>query len=539
MTSSPVEGRSGRTVALSLVSHTNVGKTTLARTLLGRDIGEVRDEAHVTETAERYTLVESPDGDRLELWDTPGFGDSRRLAKRFASSGNPLGWFMSEVWDRFRDRPFYSAQRAIRNILDEADVVLYLVNAAEQPDDIDYLDAELQVLTVLGKPVIVLLNQLGKPRGALAEQALLDRWRERLEPAHCVSDVLPLDAFARCWVQEGRLLTAVSRAIVDDGQRRGMNRLRSAWRERQHALWRQAMAVLAARLTRAALDAEPLASADWSTRLGQVGAALGLKRSDRQTPREIAEAALAERLEGDLRESTEALIRLHGLDGAAATEVQKRLAAHFQQREGASEGRAAVWGGLLTGALAGLKADVLAGGLTLGGGMLAGGIVGALGGAGVARGFNLMRGVESPMVVWSDTVLDEMVVSALLTYLAVAHYGRGRGDWTIAEHPPEWGEAVRAAIAPDLGALHEVWSRRKPQPFRPSAAALARSTTATDPDTADADGPATVPHEDDLPIEEPPTPVRRSSTQRKLDKLLVGISERLLKSLYPGSSSTD
>ena len=36
-------------VSLSLVSHTNAGKTTLARTLLGRDIGEVRDAPHVTE----------------------------------------------------------------------------------------------------------------------------------------------------------------------------------------------------------------------------------------------------------------------------------------------------------------------------------------------------------------------------------------------------------------------------------------------------------------------------------------------------------
>ena len=42
------------TIALSLVSHTNVGKTTLARTLLGRDIGEVRDAAHVTEAAETH-----------------------------------------------------------------------------------------------------------------------------------------------------------------------------------------------------------------------------------------------------------------------------------------------------------------------------------------------------------------------------------------------------------------------------------------------------------------------------------------------------
>ena len=44
-------------IALSLVSHTNVGKTTLARTLLQRDIGEVRDEAHVTLAAERQTLI--------------------------------------------------------------------------------------------------------------------------------------------------------------------------------------------------------------------------------------------------------------------------------------------------------------------------------------------------------------------------------------------------------------------------------------------------------------------------------------------------
>ena len=37
-------------VTLSLVSHTNVGKTTLARTLLRQDVGEVRDQAHVTES---------------------------------------------------------------------------------------------------------------------------------------------------------------------------------------------------------------------------------------------------------------------------------------------------------------------------------------------------------------------------------------------------------------------------------------------------------------------------------------------------------
>ena len=51
------------TLALSLVSHTNAGKTTLARTLLQRDVGEVRDAPHVTEFAEDHLLLRSAAGD--------------------------------------------------------------------------------------------------------------------------------------------------------------------------------------------------------------------------------------------------------------------------------------------------------------------------------------------------------------------------------------------------------------------------------------------------------------------------------------------
>ena len=63
------------TIEITLISHTNAGKTTLARTLLGRDIGEVRDAPHVTEIAEAHTLLQTDAGDVLRLWDTPGFGD--------------------------------------------------------------------------------------------------------------------------------------------------------------------------------------------------------------------------------------------------------------------------------------------------------------------------------------------------------------------------------------------------------------------------------------------------------------------------------
>ena len=76
-------------ITLSLASHTNSGKTTLARTLLGRDVGEVRDAPHVTEFADQHVLQRSPEGDELILWDTPGFGDSARLACAHAAQRQP------------------------------------------------------------------------------------------------------------------------------------------------------------------------------------------------------------------------------------------------------------------------------------------------------------------------------------------------------------------------------------------------------------------------------------------------------------------
>ncbi len=167
-------------IQLSLVSHTNVGKTTLARTLLGRDIGEVLDQAHVTSIAESHPMIELADGSALLLWDTPGFGDSTRLAKRLRQRGNPIGWFLGEVLDRWLNRPLWSSQQAIKNVRDESDVVLYLVNAAENPADVAYVDAEMEILSWMGKPVIVLLNQSGAPRPAAQESSEQAKWQAHL-----------------------------------------------------------------------------------------------------------------------------------------------------------------------------------------------------------------------------------------------------------------------------------------------------------------------------------------------------------------------
>jgi hypothetical protein len=445
-------------IALSLISHTNVGKTALARTLLGRDVGEVRDEAHVTATADRYPMVESPAGDVLAVWDTPGFGDSARLARRLATLDKPILGFLAMTWDRFRDRALWSSQQAVRNVRDEADVVLYLVNAAEMPADAGYVEPELTILAWIAKPVLVLLNQTGPPRGAAQEASEIARWRDALGPRPLIRSVLSLDAFARCWVQEGTLLREVAKALDADKQA-AFARLAAAWQEKRRTQFDDAMAAIAEPIARAACDRVAMPQAGLRGSIVEVGKAIGFGSARDDTVKSAAMRTLSERLDADIRASTDRLIALHDLGGRAAAEVTARLLDNVTAETPVHEGKAAVIGGFVSGALTGLAADLASGGLTFGAGLLAGGVVGAVGAAGLARGFNLVRGRTGTTIRWSDEFLATLVPAAILRYLAVAHYGRGRGDWAASEYPPFWRDEVVAAIAREGGVAAELAMR--------------------------------------------------------------------------------
>ena len=463
-------------ISLSLVSHTNVGKTTLARTLLSQSVGEVRDEPHVTDTNDRFELAQTPQGDQLVLWDTPGFGDSARLARRLVQSDRPIGWFVSQVWDRFADRALWSSQQAVHNVREEADVVLYLVNAAENPEDAGYVEPEMKILAWIGKPIIVLLNQMGPPAGHQAEEAEIDRWRSYLTRFGNVHQVLALDAFARCWVQEGALLQAVEPLLLQ-AKKAAFGRLNRLWQNQRRQTFDRSMHILATRLAATALDRERIPNSSLKDQLREVGKVLGVSRSPQDDAKQQAMAKLAERLNTAIRQSTDELIEANGLVGHATDEVLSRMADHYDVTENLNEGHAAVVGGLVTGALAGLKADLLAGGLTLGGGMIAGGVLGALGGAGLARGYNMVRGIDAITVTWTDAVMNRLVQSALLTYLAVAHYGRGRGEWAQSEHPAHWEKTVTDVLTQQHDQFTQFW--RKRQNYGPDALASALQTELT------------------------------------------------------------
>jgi hypothetical protein len=61
------------------------------------------------------------------------------------------------------------------------------------------------------------------------------------------------------------------------------------------------------------------------------------------------------------------------------------------------------------------------------------------------------------MVSWSEEFFQCLVRLALLRYLAVAHFGRGRGDYQESEHPDFWQSAVAETVDKHQAEFRRAW----------------------------------------------------------------------------------
>ncbi len=447
-------------IALSLISHTNIGKTTLARTLLRKEIGLVADRAHVTLDNQKYTVLETEAGESLQLWDTPGFPNCQKILSRLQGAKNPILRILTEVWDRFRDRPSWCAQQAVLNVQHEADVVLYLVNATEEPNMAGYIASELQLLEWIGKPVIILLNQIGPPKGREEQQRLEQPWKDYFAQYGFVRAVHSLDAFSRCWVQEGILLETIQSLLPPD-DRQLMTRLFVAWKHTNLTVFHAAMQQWAMLVSTAA-RARVMTKGDGSP----------MERQKQQ-----AVDGLLRGLVNAVGATTKAVIALHGLEGDAVGIIQARMEHVEVQRSsrGLDEttlgGTAigGIGGALTSGAYAGLHLDAAAGGVSMGlftvAGAVVGGVLGFLGGEAWAE--RRVGNTPTP-VTWSDEYLDLLVQDVIVRYLAIAHFGRGQGQYVSdPENPRFWVEKVKTLVARQQTTLHEQWTGLRAQDPKP------------------------------------------------------------------------
>ena len=448
-------------INLSLVSHTNIGKTTLARTLLMQDVGEVADRAHVTEDTDAHVLARDPSGCELLLWDTPGFGNSVALAKRLEQRNNPIGWFLSEVWDRFANKSFFLDQKAIAHVRDTSDVLLYLVNASEFPSPDNYIPSEMKILTWINKPAIVLLNQMGKPHPPEEEAKNLQAWKEALQDYPFVKDVLPMDAFARCWVQEVALFETIGKALPEE-QQATFATLQDIWIRARRALYSKSVDAMAQHMLSLVNAHELAPTPSLKDHIFAFATQLGISKSS-TAALEAAQSALAANAADRLCLLTQRLIRINHLkEGQTNREILRRMKSDWEMvSTGINPGSAAAIGagvGLAGGAAAGAAVDAGTGGLSLGLGTLVGGLIGALGGAGAAAVYNANHQKEGIDITWSTEALQGFFLETLLLYMAVSHFGRGRGEWQQSESPAFWKDALVEAISqnpPDWRSLRK------------------------------------------------------------------------------------
>lgn len=446
------KAKSEHELVLSLISHTNVGKTALARTLLRKDVGEVADSAHVTVVPEAYPLIES--GDYVaKLWDTPGFGSNlAKLAKRLRSSENPVGWILHQVWDRRADKSLWCSQEAIRNVQNESDIVLYLIDASLTPAETAYVDLEIEVIEWIGKPVLVFLNQVGQPD---PEQDRLREaeWKAHLSRHEIVRHVDTLDAFTRCWTEEHLIL--VKAAEVLEGEKaKTASKLGEIWIDRNLTTFDEAIATLTDWALFTLTDTEPLSQKGIADKLRQL-----ISRKERNREFDRIQQEMYERLAERTSETVNRLISIHGLDGETASRIARASGDEFDVIRDVEEPLMATLGGAVSGLVGGLSADLISGGMTFGGGAIVGMLLGGATTYALARGYNLTQTGQN-MVRWTEAHFFAQVQFLLMLYLAVSHYGRGRGAWQDPMHnPAHWEQLLQRSLTGRKDEWSALWKK--------------------------------------------------------------------------------
>lgn len=428
---------------LSVVGHTNVGKTSLLRTLL-RDVGfgEVSHRPSTTRHVEsaRLSVAGEP---LLELYDTPGLEDAIALLdylERLERPGERLDGpariarFLDSAEARQR---FEQEAKVLRQLL-ASDAGLYVIDARE-PVLAKYRD-ELQVLAGCGKPLLPVLNfthaasqREGEWRDALARLGLHARVAfDTVAP--------PLDG-------ERRLYESL--ALLVEPARPQLERL-ILDHEAQGEARRQTGARLIAELLVDCAACRRSVAAQPQIEPGEVGA---LHQAVRQREQQCVEA----------------LLRLYAFrpDDAQAGDLpltNGRWGDDLFNPETLRQLGIKLGGGMAAGAATGVGIDLLVGGVTLG----AAALLGALAGGGLQTARNYGGRLLGKLKGQRELTVDDNVLRLLALrqrQLLAALLARGHAATAaIHLHNPS-DDAWREARLPEAlrrARAHPEWSSLNP-----------------------------------------------------------------------------
>ncbi|MBS7662883.1 GTPase/DUF3482 domain-containing protein [Pseudomonas lalucatii] len=435
---------------LAVVGHTNVGKTSLLRTLTrDGEFGEVSPRASTTRHVEGARL--SVDGESLlELYDTPGLEDAIALLEHLERLDRPgerldgparLGRFLDGGEARLR---FEQEAKVLRQLL-ASDAGLYVIDARE-PVLAKYRD-ELAVLSMSGRPLLPVLNFVA------GGQHREDDWNAALARLGLHARVA-FDSVAPPLDSERRLYQSL--ALLLDKARGPLQRLIDDHEAQRHSR-RQAGARLIAELL---LDCAACRQSVEAAAAPEQQALQQLRTLIRQREQRCVEA----------------LLRLHAFapgdaDAGDLPLLDGRWGDDLFNPETLRQLGIKVGGGMAAGAATGAGIDLLVGGITLG----AAALLGALAGGGLQTARNYGGRLLGKLRGGHELTVDDAVLRLLALrqgQLLEALAARGHAATaTLRLAPPDAAQWRDAPLPEPLrkARAHPEWSRLAPGGFRDGA----------------------------------------------------------------------
>ncbi|SFX41139.1 MULTISPECIES: DUF3482 domain-containing protein [unclassified Pseudomonas] len=430
---------------LAVVGHTNVGKTSLLRTLT-RDVGfgEVSHRPSTTRHVEGARL--SVDGEALlELYDTPGLEDAIALLdylERLERPGERLDGpaRLARFLDASEARQRFEQEAKVLRQLLASDAGLYVIDARE-PVLTKYRD-ELAVLASCGKPLLPVLNFVSSAQHREPD------WREALARLG-LHALVRFDSVAPPEDGERRLYESL--ALLLESARGQLERLIADQQAQRLARQRSAARLIAELLIDCAACRRSVAS---DAEL-EHQAISELRNAVRQREQRCVEALLAlyafrpqDAAAGDLP-----LLDGRWGDDLFNPETLKQLGVR-------------VGGGIAAGAAAGAGVDLLVGGLTLGAAALAGAIAGGALQTARSYGNRLMGKLKGQReLTVDDNVLRLLALRQRQLLLALNQRGHAALDSIRIDTPQDkgWREGkLPEALAKARAYPH--WSSLNPRP---------------------------------------------------------------------------
>ena len=439
------EADSTRAIKLAVVGHTNVGKTSLLRTLTGDvSFGEVSHRPSTTRHVEGARL--SVDGEALvELYDTPGLEDAIALLDYLERLDRPgerldgparLARFLegSEARQRFEQEA-----KVMRQLLD-SDAGLYVIDARE-PVLAKYRD-ELAVLASCGKPLLPVLNFVS------AQQHREPEWREALSRLG-LHALVRFDSVAP--PEDGGRRLYESLALLLESARPRLERLIDD-QEKQRTAKRHSAARLIAELL---IDCAACRRSVETTADQEQQAVEALRKAVRQREQQCVEALLklyAFRKD-DVSSSDLPLMDGRWGDDLFNPETLKLMGVR-------------VGGGVAAGAAAGAGVDLMVGGVTLGAAALVGAIAGGALSTARSYGGRLLGKFKGRR----ELTVDDAVLRLLALrqrHLLLALGVRGHAALHSIELTTPQDKTWRKGKIPEplsRARAHPQWSTLNPQP---------------------------------------------------------------------------